>query len=472
MAEELDKKYGLPMAIATVMGIVIGSGVFFKGEKILTVTGGNLPLGIFAWIIGGSVMIACAYTFAILASKHENVGGLIDYSEVMVGKEYAYYVGWFVAVVYYPTIGSVLAWATARYICVLFGFSISGAQCLALAGFLLVLSYTINTLSPIIAGKIQVSATVIKLIPLLLMAVIGTAKGISNGMLISNFTNVINSDISKSSALFQAVVATAFSYEGWIVATTINAELKDAKKTLPRALIIGTTGTVIAYVIYYIGLAGSVSNAELISQGEAAVQHAFTTVFGSIGGSLMVVFVIVSCFGTLNGLMLGSTRALYACSVRGLGPKPKMFSQVDKETNMPANSAVFGLLCTALWLLYFYGSVITIMDGNKPWFGVFSFDSSEIPIITLYAMYIPIFINMMFKEKGLGVFKGKIVPVFAVIGSSFMIFASVYAHGITPYFSAKAEGKFDIPVLFYMIVFVFIMAIGAFFMNHEKRKIH
>lgn len=48
MDNELKKKYGLPTAIALVIGIVIGSGVFFKAEKILTATGGNLPLGILA----------------------------------------------------------------------------------------------------------------------------------------------------------------------------------------------------------------------------------------------------------------------------------------------------------------------------------------------------------------------------------------------------------------------------------------
>ena len=57
MGVELNKKYGLFTAIAMVVGIVIGSGVFFKAEKILTATGGNLPLGILAWVIGGFIMI-------------------------------------------------------------------------------------------------------------------------------------------------------------------------------------------------------------------------------------------------------------------------------------------------------------------------------------------------------------------------------------------------------------------------------
>ena len=57
MGSELRKKYGLMTAICLVVGIVVGSGVFFKAEKILTETGGNLPLGILAWAIGGAIMI-------------------------------------------------------------------------------------------------------------------------------------------------------------------------------------------------------------------------------------------------------------------------------------------------------------------------------------------------------------------------------------------------------------------------------
>ncbi|MEG0157152.1 MAG: amino acid permease, partial [Anaerovoracaceae bacterium] len=57
MGTELQKRYGLITAIALVVGIVIGSGVFFKAEKILSATGGNLPLGILAWVLGGLIMI-------------------------------------------------------------------------------------------------------------------------------------------------------------------------------------------------------------------------------------------------------------------------------------------------------------------------------------------------------------------------------------------------------------------------------
>ena len=124
--QTLNKKYGLFTAIAMVVGIVIGSGVFFKAEKVLTATGGSLPVGILAWIIGGVIMISCAYTFSVMATRYEFVNGVVDYAEAMLGHGYAYVVGWFLAIIYYPTLTSVLAWVSARYTAVLFGWSITG----------------------------------------------------------------------------------------------------------------------------------------------------------------------------------------------------------------------------------------------------------------------------------------------------------------------------------------------------------
>ena len=465
MSNQLNKKYGLLTAICTVVGTVIGSGVFFKAEKILTETGGNLPVGILAWIIGGLIMVVCAYAFSILATKYEKVSGVVDYAEALVGKKYAYFMGWFLALLYYPTLTSVLAWVSARYLCVLIGWDITGPQCMTISGVLLVVIFALNTLAPKIAGKFQVSATFIKLIPLFLMAIVGTIKGLSNGLLVENFTTVVNEDISTSSGLFKAVVATAFAYEGWICATSINAELKDAKKNLPKALVIGTLIIVAVYITYYVGLAGGISNAEIMQGGEAGAKIAFSAVFSKFAGTLLFVFVVISCLGTLNGLTLGCSRAFHAVASRDVGPKPFIFKQVDPATNMPSNSCMIGLLISALWLLFFYGSQL-----GEPWFGPFSFDSSELPIITTYAMYLPIFVNMLIKGKDLGVIKGKVAPILAIIGSIFMVVAAIFAHGIYPYQAAKANGTFSLPVLFYLITYAVIMVAGAIFMKSKKSK--
>lgn len=423
MSTQLQKRYGLLTAMAMVVGIVIGSGVFFKAEKILIQTGGDLPMGILAWIIGGVIMVSCAYTFAILATKYEKVNGIVDYAEAAVGETYGYYVGWFMATIYYPTLTSVLAWVSARFVCVLIGWDIVGPECMVISLFFLIGSYALNALSPILAGHFQVTATIIKLVPLVLMAVVGTIFGLTNGMTVQNFTTVVAPPESPMTALFTAVVATAFAYEGWIIATSINAELHDAKKNLPKALLGGTILVMVVYIAYYIGLAGTVSNETMMAGGQDGAKIAFEMVFSKAAGTLLFVFVIISCLGTLNGLMLGCTRGLYAVAARGRGPRPELMSQIDEKTNMPTNSAIVGLLLCAFWFVFFYGANLT-----APWFGPLGFDTSELPIVATYALYIPIFLMMITKEKDLGVFKGTIMPTLAILGSIFMVVAAVFSH--------------------------------------------
>ena len=461
--EKLEKRYGLPTAICMVVGTVIGSGVFFKAQNVLTATGGNMPLGIIAWVITGLLMITCSLQFASMANKHAKVSGVVDYAEASCGKNYAYYLAWFLVNIYYPGMTSVLAWVSARYFGVLFGWSMVGPEVLALAGFFLIASYSMNALSPKLAGKFQISATIIKLIPITLMAVVGTLVGLLNGTLTSNFTTVVTEAVGGTSGgLFAAIVATVFAYEGWIVATSINAELKNPKKNLPIALIVGSLIVVAAYVLYYIGVAGGATDAVLIKEGATT---AFSNIFGGVGGTILNICIVISCLGTLNGLMVAATRGMYSIACRNEGPKQDMFKQIDKNTNMVTNSSVWGLLVCGAWLIYFYGANLT----EKGWFGYFNFDSSELPIITIYALYIPIFIAWMIKEKELGFVKRFLIPLLATAACLVMVFAAIYAHGITPYLTAKENGSFSFPVLFYFIIFAVVMLIGAFLKNPKNK---
>lgn len=467
---KLEKKYGLFTAICMVIGIVIGSGVFFKAQTILQKTEGNMPLGILAWIIGGVIMVICACTFGIMATKYSHVNGLVDYAEVTVGKKYAYFMGWFMATIYTPSMTGVLAWVSARYFGELFGWSATDAQVMTVGCIFLVGSYAINALSPKLAGKFQVSTTVIKLIPLFLMAVVGTIYGLVKnvaryevdpitGTIIANGTSQIQillenfktTGASGMNVLFGAVVATAFAYEGWILATTINAELKDAKKNLPIALFVGSLIIIAVYILYYIGVAGG-ATVKVLQNANGGAQYAFLQIFGDLFGTILKVFIVISCLGTLNGLMLACTRCLYSLSTRKMGPKPEMFEQIDNSTNMPTNSAIFALLVCALWFTYFYGANL----APKLWFGVFSFDSSELPIVTIYTMYIPIFIMLIKKDrKEFGVFKGIVLPTLSIISCAFMTIAAIYAH--------KSS------VIYYLIIYVIIMLVGILFLLKKNK---
>lgn len=460
---QMKKRYGLFTAICMVVGIVIGSGVFFKAQDILEYTGGNMIIGILAWVIGGVVMIICAFNFANFGTRYAKVNGVVDYAESIVGKKYAYIIGWFVTTIYYPAMTSVLAWVSARYTLVLFNpkADITSGLCMALACFYLCLAYAVNVLSPKIAGKFQVSATVIKLIPLAIVVIVGTIAGLINGNTTDAFATSFTSTSANFDSVFAGIAAAAFAYEGWVIATSINSELKEPKKNLPRALVIGTAIIMVIYITYFVGLAGGASIDILREEGASA---AFTKLFGRVGSTVINALIVVSCLGTLNGLMLANTRSLYSIAVRGSGPNPKMFSQIDSQTNMPVNSSVLTLLFCGAWLFYFYGANLT-----KPIFGAFSFDSSELPIITIYALYIPIFIMFIVKEGKKNVFKNIIMPILATISSIFMIFVAIYAHGIAKYKEAIKSGEFAFPVLFYLIVFAVIMVIGILLYKRKNK---
>lgn len=445
----MEKRYTLPVAIAMVVGTVIGSGIFFKAEAVLKGTGGNLGIGILAFIIMGIVMIISACTFGIVAQSHEGVDGLVGFAKASCGKTYSYYVGWFMAVVYYPSLVGVLCWLPARYFGVLIGWEDpTSGPVMTLAIFFMVVTYLMNALAPKLAGKFQISTTIIKLIPLLLMAVVGTIVGLSNGQINYNFANVVDPSVAPLAGLFGGVVSLSFAFEGWICATSIGSELKDSKRNLPKALLIGTVIVAVVYVVYYIGLSGAIDSATLMANAQSGAKSAFMNVFGQVGGIAIFAFVSISCWGTCNGLMMAVTRGMYDLAADGENEKLAMFRNIDPTTNMPTNSTVFGIFVSGLWLVYFYGANLT-----AGWFGPFCFDSSELPIITLYALYIPIYFSLM-KRNNLSAFRGKVMPILATLCSLFMVYATIRAY--------------HIKVLFYLIIFVVILLIGAFFKSGRK----
>lgn len=494
MSSELQKRYGLTTAICLVVGTVIGSGVFFKAQTVLEKTQGDMITGVLAWAITGVVMLACILAFAVITTKYEKANGIVDYANELVGPRYGYFIGWFMSVIYYPAMTSTLAWVSARYFVVFlrsvdpnFGFyeltappgtpmanamaegvdivPLAGAETMTVALVFLVGVFVMNALAPKLAGHFQVSTTFIKMVPLLMIMVGGIIYGLvaTDGALVDNFTVVaqtIKTDAANN-PLFAAIVSTAFAYEGWIVATSINAELKNSKRNLPIALVTGGIIIILVYILYFVGIAGGAPVEAL--QTDATVS--FSNIYGKVVGLLLYIFVVISCLGTLNGLMLAGTRSVYATSSGGRGPKAEMFSSVDKKTNMPANASIFYLLVSALWLMYFYFG--NMSADASAWVGLFAFDSSELPIVTMYPIYIPVFIMFMKKSKGENFFKRFVIPFFAICASIFMVVAAVYSHGIQPYQRDKS-----CPVFFYMIVFAVIMVIGMLFIREKKPKKH
>lgn len=443
MENQLQKKYGLLTAISMVVGIVIGSGVFFKATKVLANNGGSMSRSILTVLIVGLVMLICSYVFATLATRYEKVNGVVDYAEAALGPKYGYYMGWFLTLIYYPTLTTCLAWISAQYTCTLFGLEPTSGYHVAIGAFFLMTDYALNALAPKLGGKFQVSATIIKLVPLCLMAIVGTIAGLVNGMTTEAMSAAAVAG-EAGGGMMGAIVAFAFAYEGWIIATAINAELKDSKKNLPLALILGAVVVIVVYALYFVGLTGALSVTDILGAGGDLPRVAFSALFGNAAGTIVYVFIVISCLGTMNGLMMGCIRGAYSIAVRGKGIAPKTFAQVDPQTNMPTNATVVGLLTCGFW--YFYWQV-NFIGGYGPFF--FTWEPDELPIITLYAGYIPIFISLMRTGKDLNTFKRIIMPALGVVSCCFMVYCAFSSYGVQAWY--------------YLGFFAVVMLVGAIF---------
>ena len=466
----MEKRYGLSTAIAMVIGTIIGAGVFIKGGKILSLTGGNMLQATAVILIVGLICIICSLVFATLGSQYENVNGVIDFAEVALGPKYAYFVGWFMTTIFAPTIASMLAFFSAMMFGILFDIEAVdfatgniNYMTIGIGAFFLMLAYGVNALSPKIAGKLQVGSTVIKLVPLVLMGIVGTIAGLVNGSTQTVLNFIKTSEyIAREGGFFNAIVGFAFAYEGWIFATSINSELKDAKKNLPLALIIGSVTVTLIYALYIFSMSALGDVSVIIGTwpfGEKLAGLAFAKVFGPPFGVLIYVFITVSCLGTLNGVVMSSCRSLYSLSVRNLGPNPEFFADIDKQNDFAIKSSIIGMILAGFW----YGWTTTIWMGgpdmmstlhSSNWIG---WEPDEVCIICLYMMYIPMMIGLMVKAKNLSFMQRYVIPFFGLLSCLFFCYSCWVGKGYQQ-------------CIGFLIFFALVELIGFAFLKKNARK--
>ncbi|MFI3329574.1 MAG: APC family permease [bacterium] len=438
-----NKKYNLFTAIAMVVGIVVGSGVFFKASSILKATSGNLGLSLLAWLLGGAVMIVSAYAFSLIASK-SNDSDLVGMAEESVGRKHSYIVSWYMGVIYYPLLCGILGWVCGNFTCILLG--IDSSLVTIILSFVYVISiYSMNTFAPKVAGYFQVTTASVKVVPLIIMAIGGIIFGIFHydGTLIQNFTS--SPLFSNSSGFMKALCATCFAYEGWICATSISKELKNPKRDLPKALIIGTILVLVIYMTYFIGLAGTYPNSDFVQNGDSQILAAFSKLLGNqVFGSILYVFVIISCVGTLNGLAIGTTRSFKAIADKNNGPNPELFKTINKF-GMNTYSVIMGFVLALVWLIIWLVMVYYVMENEL----FFAMDISELVCVFVYVLYVPMYINMIKNRSDLNKVNRFVVPILAICASGLMIVAGVLAHGFG--------------CLLFLIIAIIILVVGMKF---------
>lgn len=445
------RNYGLLTAITMITGIVIGSGIFFKADDILTYANGNVFLGVIIFSVAAIAVIFGALTVSQLAIRTDKPGGLVSYAEDFVGTGAAVVFGWFESFLYLPTLCAVVAWASGIYVSQLLGFEDFSVLRNTLIGFIAVtFFYLVNTLSAKLGGFLQNASMVIKLIPLILIAVIGLFCGNTSTVLSEAGGEAFKQSVSTLGWL-AAFGPVAFSFDGWIVSTSICHEIKKSKRNLPIALSVAPIGVLVVYLAYFLGITSYLGPDKILELGDSSVSVAAEGMFGTLGAKFLLIAVVISILGVVNGVSLGLIRLPYSLALRNMMPASKVFKKESKKLGgMPVNSALLEYL-----LSLFYLALHTFLLTSKNEF-LSSLDISEIAICVLYLLYVVLYIAVIRQYKQGAIkskFLGVVAPILAIIGSLIIFSGSVVKLSF---------------IVYVLVCFIFILAAYLFYKKNAE----
>ena len=365
---KLDRQLGLFDSTMMVIGIVIGSGIFMT-TGLMADALPSASLILIVWLLGGLQMLAGALTYAELGAAMPKAGGQYVYLREAYGSLPAFLFGWVAFIAYLTGTNAAIAVAVAEHLGsfypsisnhnIVIGFdyfSISGGQIFAIS-LILILSF-INYLGILFGKWIQNVFTILKIGSILFFALAGLF--ISTGNHIDFSINPTSMSIgSILTGMGIALVAVTWTVGGWEYVTFAAGEIKNPKKNLPLALIIGTALILVLYIMINIAYLKVLPMDSLIGElkvGEATAKSLYGP---GIAGAFVVV-VIISMFGSLNGNILVGPRISYAMA------KDKLFfskaADVHPKFHTPGNAIMIqGLWASVLALSGTFEEIITLV---------------------------------------------------------------------------------------------------------------
>ena len=406
----LKKNLGVATAMATVVGCVIGSGVFFKPEAIYTATGGAPGLGMLAWIITGLASIAAALTFAEVAIMIPKTGGMVAYLEEIYGPIVGFLAGWVQVLLFYPAMVAALAVIFAQQAELFIGEGFV----VPLAMLAIVVLVFLNNLGSNVGGGIQIIFTICKLIPLVLLMVFGFIRGSGENPI---FSYMLAEGLSPGVVLGQLMVSVLFAFEGWTNVGAIAGEMKNPGKDLPRAIVGGVSVIMAVYFVINIAYLWVLPASELATL-KAPASAVALAIFGNVGGKIISVGIMVSVFGACNGFILSGSRVAYSLAETGNFPCSKVLAKLNKA-QVPTNSII---------LVGLIGSLYAIM-------GQFNL-LTDLAIISSWAFYTLTFIGVMKlrkdrpeAERTYKVPLYPVIPILAIISGVYVILNQLFMSG-------------------------------------------
>ncbi len=362
----LVRQLGLFDSTMVMMGIVIGSGIFLT-TGIMAKSIPSAGLILLAWFVGGLLTLAGALTYAELGAAMPEAGGQYVYLKEAYGPMAGFLFGWIMFLVYQTGAIAALALAFAEYVghfvpsmgteqtiltlrvSILQGslnYSLSMGQIIGI-GVIIVLSL-FNFIGVGLGKLIQNLFTVIKVGTIACIIVLGFVfgKGTPPDL-------VLNPASMSFGALIMgfgvSLVAVTWAFDGWNNINFVAGEIKNPRRNLPLALILGTLGITFLYVLINYIYLYALPVPDMVGVVRIA-EKATGDLFSAATGSLISVLVLVSVFGSLNGTILVGPRVFYAMAKDGLFFRK--VAHVQPRFRTPG----FSILIQAIW-----ASVLTLL---------------------------------------------------------------------------------------------------------------
>jgi len=442
-------------ALLTAIGFMIGSGIFFRADNIIGATGGNVVVSILAWIVTATTLVFAGISIAAIASQKNIEGGFVGYIGhyfsqwfgEKIGRTLEFIIGWYQIVVYAPIMVGIVGIVFGGYFCQLFGMEGTVLEVHGIAVILLVAMFLWNKASTKIAATISATATSIKVIPLIVIAIAGIVFGNPGELSNTVLPGVFDKNPTFTALLFAPMLSMAFAFDGWISVGALSEDIEDPKKNLPGIFVWSVIITSVVYIAYFVGVNALMGPAEIIELGDSHVGVIANNLFGNMGEKLVLTGVLISVLGTTNALFMAGTRYVQklACNDLLIGSdKLKQFSNTDT----PANASMFIVVGTMIYIgLYaMQASGATFLQGIT---------IDDIPLALNAAFYLLVFYITfkLYAEKKVSAMQGVFAPIVATLGQLFVIFAFFLTN--------------DKAVL-YMIISFIVIALG--FVNKMKSK--
>lgn len=405
----LRKTIGLGAALSTVVGMLIGSGVFFKPQAIYSATNGGPGLGLFAWLIGGLITIASGLTAAEISASITKSGGLMVYLEEIYGEKIGFLTGWMQLILYIPAITAALGIIFAQEAVNVMGLDSSYVITIAIA--VIIFLSLLNSLGAKFGGTIQTISTICKLFPLAVIIIFGFIKGDISSPIVTPF---VGESINVTSAMSQVLIATLFAYDGWIYVGTLAGEMKKPSKHLPMAIVGGISLVMAVYLLINVAYLLVIPASQMAPEGTAPATLVAQKLFGQSGAKVISIGILISVFGTLNGFILTGGRIPYIMACEKKIPFSNVLSKLNNN----------GVPLNGIWLIV----LLAILYSLTGQFNLLS----DLAIFTIWIFYTMLFIGVIKLRKARPDVKRPykvpmypIIPIIATLGGVFVVISTL-----------------------------------------------